>query len=153
MASDPPVSRRTVVVGAIVTLGAGVAGYVVASNSSVAKAKTITTAANNYGYQAPAKRKRIAALSEVPVGGALIVKNARVVLVRDAAGVHAFSATCTHQGCTVTDVRNGQIICPCHGSSFALSSGAVTGGPAPRPLPSVPVVVEGDTVFSSGEGA
>jgi Rieske Fe-S protein len=152
MAADARPSRRNIVVGAIVTVGAGIAGYAVASNSAVAKAKDITTAANDYGYQTPAKRKRIAALSDVPVGGGLIVQSADVVLVRDDAGVRGYSATCTHQGCTVTDVRNGQIICPCHGSAFAVSSGAVTSGPARRPLPPVPVVVEGDSVFS-GEGA
>ena len=145
------VSRRNFVVGTIVTVGAGVAGYVVASNSSVAKAKDVTTAANDYGYTAPPARKQIAAVSEIPSGGALILRDAGIVLVRDDSGrVRGYSATCTHQGCAVTDVRDSQIICPCHGSTFSVRSGQVTGGPARRPLPAIPVTVEGDAVYSEG---
>jgi Rieske Fe-S protein len=151
--ADARVSRRNFVLGSIVTAGAGLAGYVVASNSSVAKAKSATTAANNYGYNAPPARQQIATVSQVPAGGALIVRDAGIVLVRNDAGeVHGYSATCTHQGCAVTDIRDGQIICPCHGSKFSIQSGAVTGGPARRPLPAIAVTVEGDAVFS-GEGA
>jgi len=45
----------------------------------------------------------------------------------------ALSAVCTHAGCIVgfDDARG--IVCPCHGSTFALD-GAVTRGPATRPL-------------------
>ena len=151
--TDPRVSRRNFVLGAIVTAGAGVGGYVVASNSSLAKAKGITTAANNDGYSATAARQQIATVSQVPAGGALIVSDAGIVLVRDDAGaVRGYSATCTHQGCAVTDIRDGLIICPCHGSKFDIRTGAVTGGPARRPLPPIAVTVEGDAVFS-GEGA
>ena len=42
----------------------------------------------------------------------------------------AFSATCTHQGCTVNEVAGGTINCPCHGSKFAVADGAPTAGPA-----------------------
>jgi Rieske Fe-S protein len=137
--------------GTIVMAGAGVAGYVVASNSGVAKAKGVTTAANNYGYSAPPARKQIATLSDIPASGALIVRDAGLVLVRDdAGGVRAYSATCTHQGCAVTDIRDGQIICPCHGSTFSVRSGGVTGGPARRALPTIPVTVDGEAIYSEG---
>jgi len=46
----------------------------------------------------------------------------------------AFSATCTHQGCAVSEVANGTINCPCHGSRFAVADGSVTAGPATTPL-------------------
>ena len=148
---DPRFSRRNFVVGAVVTVGAGVAGYVVASNSSVAKAKDVTTAANDYGYTAPPARKQLAAVSEIPADGALIVRDAGIVLARDDAGaVRGYSATCTHQGCALTDVRDGQLICPCHGSKFSVRSGAVTEGPARRALPPITVTVDGDAVFSEG---
>lgn len=147
--ADEPVSRRTLIRGSVITVVAGVAGYAIARNSGAAERKRTTTAANAYGYGGAPSRKKLAALSAVPAGGGLVLANDDVVLTRDQAGtVHAFSATCTHQGCTVTEVTGGQIICPCHGSKFAASSGAVTAGPAPRPLPSIAVTVEGDTIFT-----
>ena len=151
--AEQATSRRNFVVGTIITAGAGIAGYVVASNSSIAKAKADTTAANGYGYKPPPARTQIGTVSKIPVGGAVIVSSAGVVLARtDATTVKGYSATCTHQGCTVTDVRNGLIICPCHGSKFDINTGAVRGGPARRPLPMIPVTVEGDAIFS-GEGS
>ena len=63
--------------------------------------------------------------------------------------MHAFSATCTHQGCTVGPVRDGRIVCPCHGSEFDARTGAVVRGPATRPLPQVRVVVRDGAVFTA----
>lgn len=51
-------------------------------------------------------------------------------LVRDAAGIYAFSASCLHQGGRVTPSGGGGFGCPCHGSQFDLN-GTVTVGPAP----------------------
>ena len=73
-----------------------------------------------------------------------------IVLVRPQGDtVNGFSATCTHQGCTVGGVRDGQISCPCHGSVFSASDGAVVSGPATRPLPKVAVAVKGDDVYTA----
>jgi cytochrome b6-f complex iron-sulfur subunit len=58
----------------------------------------------------------------------------------------AYSAVCTHQGCTVA-YQGGELACPCHGSVFDPANGAaVVAGPAPRPLPEIPVKVEGGEV-------
>ncbi|MDA4123447.1 MAG: Rieske (2Fe-2S) protein [Thaumarchaeota archaeon] len=54
----------------------------------------------------------------------------------------AFSATCTHQPCTVDYSSGSSIRCPCHGATFSTSNGAVLGGPAPRPLPEYGVQVD-----------
>jgi Rieske Fe-S protein len=71
------------------------------------------------------------------------------VLTRGSNGtVHGFSAVCTHQGCTVTSIRNGVIGCPCHGSRFDAQTGAVLAGPAPRPLPPIQVVVRAGEIYS-----
>lgn len=45
----------------------------------------------------------------------------------------AFSATCTHQACTITGQGNQTFVCPCHGSQFS-RSGQVVNGPASVPL-------------------
>ncbi|MDC7122008.1 Rieske 2Fe-2S domain-containing protein [Cellulomonas fimi] len=83
----------------------------------------------------------LAALSDVPDGGALVLTDRQVVLVRDGDDVEAFSAVCTHQGCLVDEVADGEIRCPCHGSAFDARSGDVVRGPAQRALPEVDVDV------------
>ena len=58
----------------------------------------------------------------------------------------AFSAACTHQGCTVADVRNGTINCPCHGSAFKIADGSVANGPATRALRAINIAVDGTDI-------
>ena len=70
-----------------------------------------------------------------------------VVVTQPTAGEYkAFSATCTHQGCKVKSVADGVIVCPCHGSRFAIADGSVTAGPATSPLPAKSVSVEGGSI-------
>jgi menaquinol-cytochrome c reductase iron-sulfur subunit len=53
----------------------------------------------------------------------------------------AFSINCTHLGCPVFWVGDGNIfLCPCHGSVFN-GDGTVANGPAARPLTRYPVRV------------
>jgi len=145
--SDEQVSRRSVLRGVAVTTVAGVAGYAVAATSDAAGARAATTAANGYGADEQT-RSRLAALADIPAGGGLILDDARVVLTRAEDGeVLAFSATCTHQGCTVSSIEQGLIVCPCHLSRFDLATGAPVSGPARRPLPPVAVEVTGEEVF------
>ena len=86
--------------------------------------------------------RRAIPVDAVPVGGGTIVAAHGVVVTQPSAGVFAaFSATCTHLGCTVRAVAGGTINCFCHGSRFRITDGSVAGGPAPRPLPRVPLIV------------
>lgn len=86
----------------------------------------------------------IAATADVPVGSGVIVED--IVVTQPTAGVfRAFSAVCTHAGCTLADVSDGTINCPCHGSRFNLD-GTVANGPATRPLESRPVTISGDVI-------
>jgi Rieske Fe-S protein len=144
-----PLSRRSALRGAAVAGGAAVVGFVVGLTRRPGAGQGATTAANAYGAVASTGR-RLAALADVPAGGALVVPGAKVVLVRAADNtVQGFSAVCTHQGCTVSGVQDGQIVCPCHGSAFSARTGAVTSGPATRPLAKVPVEVRDDAVYST----
>jgi Rieske Fe-S protein len=72
---------------------------------------------------------------------------APIVVARPTAGTAAaFSAICTHMGCTVT-AAGKQLDCPCHGSQYNAATGAVLRGPAPKPLRAVAVhVVDGKVV-------
>jgi Rieske Fe-S protein len=134
----------------VVAVG-GVAGFVVARNSAAAKELGAGAAANAYGAAAPAAADDpVAQLTDVPSGGGLVVGD--VVITREGDTVHAFSATCTHQGCIVSDVTDGEIHCPCHGSAFDANTGAVVTGPATRPLPVVAVEVRDGAVFRTAGG-
>ena len=63
------------------------------------------------------------------------------------AGLVAYSLLCTHAGCPVAlyEQTTGRMLCPCHQSSFDLWNGAVPiAGPAARPLPGLPIEVDGE---------
>jgi Rieske Fe-S protein len=143
-----PFSRRSLLHGAIVTGVAAVAGYVVASNSRAAKTPNGPTAANAYGPSSSGGGELLATVSQIPPGGGIVLEVHRIVLTRDASGVvHGFSAVCTHQGCTVGSVQQGQIICPCHGSRFSAQSGSVLRGPATAALPTVAITIRNGGVY------
>jgi Rieske Fe-S protein len=104
---------------------------------------TATTSASTGGGAAAG----LAALADIPVNGGKIFAAEKVVVTQPTAGqVKAFSTTCTHQGCAVSKVENGVIICPCHDSRFKISDGSPTGGPATKPLQSKTVKVENGQV-------
>jgi Rieske Fe-S protein len=85
--------------------------------------------------------------SSVPVGGGYVDKNNLVVVTQPQAGEYkAFTAVCTHQGCTVGNVSNNQIQCPCHGSIFSAKDGSVINGPATTALSAMTATVSGANV-------
>ena len=72
---------------------------------------------------------------------------------RAAGGVVAYSAICTHQACDVkTWISKEQaLVCFCHSSKFLLLDDAkVSGGPATRPLPALPLKLDGDKLVIAG---
>jgi Rieske Fe-S protein len=102
------------------------------------------------GGKAPAGGREIARISKVPAGSAVKFEDSGnpAVLVHLSNGKFAaYSAVCTHQGCTVV-YQNGQLLCPCHGSVFDPSrGGAVLYGPAPSPLPRIPIKVLSGKIY------
>jgi nitrite reductase/ring-hydroxylating ferredoxin subunit len=87
-------------------------------------------------------------LSALPVGGMLVMSN--VVVARDAGGVYAMSAVCTHAGCLLDESSQtiaAGLSCPCHGSAFD-GNGNVTRGPARAPLQHYAVTVAADGSLS-----
>ncbi len=108
------------------------------------------------GQRQPQARKKakqkgtvLGQASEIPVGGGAIYTAAKVVVTQPASGQYkAFSAVCTHVGCIVNKVTNGTIDCPCHGSEFKITNGAVVTGPAPSPLPAKQItIVDGQVIL------
>ncbi|MDT7628621.1 MAG: hypothetical protein QOI50_551 [Pseudonocardiales bacterium] len=154
-----PLNRRTVLAaGGAATASAAmlaVAGCATYSSSSPspAPANPNTTGAASPPAQgagdtaeAPAAEGGtvLGAASGVPVGGGKIFEDQAVVVTQPTAGTfHAFSAICTHQGCTVDSVAGGTINCPCHGSKFSVTDGSVAKGPAKKPLAAKQVSADG----------
>lgn len=144
-------TRRSAVRGAAVAAVGAVAGFAV-TKATVPDEAARASAANGYGPAAGGSGggKMLARLNDLPIGGGLVMGADAIVLTRTSGDdVRAFSATCTHQGCTVSTVAQGLIECPCHGSAFDAATGAVVTGPATIGLAPVTVVVSGDAVYTS----
>ena len=67
------------------------------------------------------------------------------VLFKSKTGVYAYSAVCTHEGCTVQyNSASKNLQCGCHGAVFdPESDGNALSGPTNKPLPKITVAVEG----------
>jgi cytochrome b6-f complex iron-sulfur subunit len=95
-------------------------------------------------------------VSQTTVGQLTAVSGEAVFLGRDADGLYAVSAACTHAGCMLnaTHASAGaeQLSCPCHGSVFD-ANGAVLRGPAGTPLPhfQVDVATDGTITIQGGQ--
>lgn len=96
---------------------------------------------------------KIGKLDDFEVGKATLVNRGRHIekdipvrlkpfyVLREENGARAFSALCTHAGCTVGLDKNGGFVCPCHGAQFD-RNGEVVKGPARAPLATLATRVE-----------
>lgn len=110
-------------------------------------ARAVSPPAAAPAVDAAGKAVPLTGTADVPVGGGLIFADQDLVVTQPVAGeFKAFSATCTHQGCTVFEVAGGTMNCPCHGSKFSVADGSVSAGPAPAPLAEKAIAVTGDSI-------
>ncbi|GEL17790.1 QcrA and Rieske domain-containing protein [Pseudonocardia asaccharolytica] len=130
-----PLSRRAVVTGA----GAAAIGATLAVTGC---STTPRSAAGSGGTGGTGGAGTVLGpTAEVPVGSAKVYRTQGVVVTQAAAGEFAgFSTVCPHQGCKINGVQGTSLICPCHGSVFALD-GSVTSGPAASGLAPQPITV------------
>lgn len=140
-------TRRTVLMG---VGAAGVSAAVIGcggEESGSSEPATGTSAPATSATEPGGASGALAKVADVPVGGGVVLAAQKVVLTQPTQGdIKAFSAVCTHRGCTLADVADGTINCGCHGSKFSPQDGSVRNGPATKPLPSVAVKVEGDQI-------
>ncbi len=118
------------------------------------------------GQPIAASQERLDQLATVFPEGFVGVDDSQVILLRvlpellsdstldgSAEGWVAYSKICTHAGCSVglfgIDNRPPlvvrELVCPCHQSAFdPLDAAKPVGGPAPRPLPQLPLGIDVD---------
>jgi len=151
-AVEPPSRRQVVVTGGLLAAAVAVTAACGSSTSGSASSAAAAAAASSPGTPGSPDGSSPAAgvtvpTSAVPVGGGTILTDQKIVVTQPQAGTYkAFTAVCTHLGCTVASVANDTITCPCHGSQFSAADGSVLSGPAPAPLASIPVTVSGTTI-------
>ncbi len=73
----------------------------------------------------------------LPVSQRLVAFYADYIVVNRKGKVRVLSSHCTHLGCVINKVEDGNLVCPCHGSEFDLKGNAIK-GPAYKPLKSIP---------------
>ena len=98
--------------------------------------------------------KKIIRVSKFPVGASqqfVAANGAPAFLFRTKTGVFAYSAICTHQGCTVEYLKAGKkLVCPCHRASFdPFNGGKVISGEAKGPLAKINVSIKSGWVVQS----
>jgi Rieske Fe-S protein len=127
--------------------GVAVAGAAGLSACGSSAGEAVSSAASSAASGAASAAGNAIAAADIPVGGGKVFDALKVVVTQPTAGdFKAFSAVCTHQGCTVNGVADGVITCPCHGSTFDIATGAVKQGPATQPLPAKSVSVGADGI-------
>jgi Rieske Fe-S protein len=147
------VARRTVLTGAGAAAGALALAACSSGTTKAAPATAASTPAVSTDAPAAAAggtAKPLATLADIPVGTAVAAKDGDgkpVLVAQPSAGTAvAFSAICTHMGCTVAPAGK-ELHCPCHGSVYEAATGKVIDGPAPAPLHAVAVHVQDGKVL------
>src|SRR5262245_24323396 len=114
----------SILVGRRTIMRAGVAGGIVVTALPLA-------CGSNGGATLPDGPFAAGNVSAVALDSLQIVAGAAAVIGRDAAGLYAMTAVCTHAGCVVAvaPVPTSGLDCPCHGSAYD-RYGAVMRGPA-----------------------
>jgi nitrite reductase/ring-hydroxylating ferredoxin subunit len=154
-ALDGDPTRRAVLRGVVAAGALGVAGVGLAAcggdeETDTGAGGTTTGAPETSAPAGGGSGGGLAKTGDIPVGGGKVFSTEKVVVTQPRQGTFAaFTAVCTHQGCTVNEVGGGTINCPCHGSRYAIADGSVANGPATKGLAAKQVKVEGDDIIVS----
>lgn len=142
-------TTRRAVLGGVAAVGAGTVLAACGSDEPTGSGGggDATSGDGGSGGDAPAGGE-IGTTADVPVGGGTVFQKQKIVVTQPTEGdFKAFTAVCTHQGCTVGSVNGDTIQCNCHGSQYNAADGAVKKGPAPKALAPKKITVEGDKLI------
>jgi 3-phenylpropionate/trans-cinnamate dioxygenase ferredoxin subunit len=93
----------------------------------------------------------VAKRDDIPPGTAkkVVVDGVEVLLCNVDGALYAVEDVCTHDGGPLDqgELQDCRIMCPRHGATFDVTTGAALTPPAVVPLATYPVRVEGDDVF------
>ena len=99
-----------------------------------------------------ASRVEVATVGELSDGDmkAVEVGDRTIVVLSVAGDLFAIDDECTHEGCSLSDgdLDGDELSCLCHGSVFNVRTGEVLQGPAEEPVPTYPLHVDGETVYT-----
>jgi thiosulfate dehydrogenase [quinone] large subunit len=110
-------------------------------SSTNSSASSVPSDAVKLGPSSDLKRGQAASYSDPGDGSPDVV-------IRQSSGeLTALSAVCTHAGCRV-GYESGVLVCPCHGSQFNATTGAVLQGPAATPLAQKRVLERGGEIYA-----
>jgi len=140
-------AARTLSVGSPGSAGGGAQ-----SGSSASTASAGSSSGSGGGSSLPRGAVKLGPGSRLPSGQAATYSDpadgSPDILIRDSQGnLAAFSAVCTHAGCTV-GYEGGVIVCPCHGGEFSAETGEVIGGPPPSGLAPKQVLEEKGQIYA-----
>jgi thiosulfate dehydrogenase (quinone) large subunit len=170
-ADGPQLTRRTFIRSGLGLLGAStgaIAGFALLIRGTYRPPRMLGASARRTGAPSAKSRQPAAesqATSSAPPGAVKLGPanglargeaatysdpgdgNPDIVIRQSSGGLVAYSAVCTHAGCTV-GYEGGQIVCPCHGATYDPQTGAVISGPAPAPLTPRKVIERGSEIYA-----
>jgi thiosulfate dehydrogenase [quinone] large subunit len=155
-APDSVIRRRKLLDAGVAALGLSGTGLLAGSLAVRLRPKRASTAPAAGRTAAPSNSAAAGGgptvqLSRVAVGGAIKTKDpstgdAVYILQPEQGRYTALSAVCPHAQCVVNPPKDGKLICPCHGSRFDASTGALLVGPATLGLANYEVTEEGGSL-------
>lgn len=141
-------SRREFVWGGAAAIGAvylGAIGYPVY--------QYLSTPAQKAAEAAAVTETTLEGAVNLPKNSALMFKfgaKPGILIHHDDDSWSAYSAVCTHLGCTVKyETDQKRIFCACHGGVYDAATGNNTAGPPPKPLPKYNVEVKDGSIVVS----
>jgi len=89
--------------------------------------------------------------SDIPVNHGMLFEADGYVVTQPKAGKFVgFDSLCTHEGCPIDAFDTpGEMDCTCHDSKFKLDSGKPFAGPAKKPIPKKPIIIENGQIYKA----